>query len=77
VELKPFHKTFGKTTSSSEDLSGATRSYVFVIPPPKWKSQTAQGAAPDLELPDFVALFDRAPNGASLGADFEYLTNGL
>jgi hypothetical protein len=48
-----------------------------VIPPPKWKSQTARGAALDLELPDFVALFDRAPNGASLGADFESPANEL
>jgi hypothetical protein len=49
VELKPFHKTFGKTASSSGALIGTVRSYVFFSPPPKWKPQKAPGAAADLE----------------------------
>lgn len=61
MELKPLHKTFGKTASSSGALSGAVWSYIFVAPAPKWKPQTAPSAAPSLELLDFVP-FGRAPD---------------
>jgi hypothetical protein len=38
----------------------------FVAPPPKWKLQTAPGAASGLELPTFTP-FGRAPVGAYFG----------
>jgi hypothetical protein len=70
VELKPFHKTFGKIASSSGALIGAAWSYIFVAAPPKWKPQMAPGAAPRLELLDFKP-FGKAPARAG----FEALPN--
>jgi hypothetical protein len=68
AELKSFHKMFGKTASSTVALSELHS----LAPPPKWKPQTAPGAAHSLELLDLRAL------GRTLaGVGFEALPNML
>jgi hypothetical protein len=47
---------------------------LFLAPPPKWKPQTALGAASGPELLDFKS-FVKALAGADFGAGFEALAN--